>query len=146
MSKSREVTPEERTEFARFWSAQRAAIKERVSEETMGWFNLYTEGDNIGYEQGQLRPGKLGQWDLYWSMTGEQSLGCDQNETLIASGLTAAEVAEEARHHHLWEQHVDPNDPREVAQYERLKRMGPDEIDAEIARLEAQLAASESKT
>lgn len=142
----KEITAEEKKQFFFFWMTQRQAIEGRVSEETMYWFNAYTAKDNVGYEFGQLRPGKLGQWDLYWNLTGEQSVGCDENETLIASGLTAAEVAEEKRREHYRENCVNPDDQLEIAMFDRLQGMSPDQLDTEIARLEKQLAESEQVT
>ena len=137
--KSTEITAKQREEFFAFWLEQRRAIEGRVSEETMRWFNTYTEKDNVGYEFGQLRPGKLGQWDLYWNLTGEQSVGCDENEALIASGLTATEVAEEKRREYYRARFVNPDSPLEIAEFERINAMKPTELNSEIARLEALL-------
>lgn len=142
----KEITAEEKEQFFSFWMTQRQAIEGLVSDETMYWFNAYTAKDNVGYEFGQLRPGKLGQWDLYWNLTGEQSVGCDENETLIASGLTAVEVAEEKRREHYRENGVNPANNLEIAMFERLQGMSPEQLDAEIARLESQLAESEQVT
>ena len=134
-----EITPEEKKQFFFFWMTQRKAIEGRVSEQTMCQFDIYTEKDNVGYEFGQLRPGKLGQWDLYWTLAGEQGIGCDKNEALIASGLNAAEVAEEKRREHYREQCVNPDDQFEIANFERIQRMTPEQLDIEIASLESQL-------
>ncbi|MBI1833623.1 MAG: hypothetical protein HYR90_02240 [Candidatus Andersenbacteria bacterium] len=139
----KEITVEEREQFFRFWMTQRRAIEGHLSAETLYWFNVYTTKENVGYEFGQLRPGKLGQWDLYWNLTGEQSVGCDENETLIASGLTAAEVAEDKRREHYRENCVNPDDPFEIAMFDRLQDMSPEQLEIEIARLETQLAKSE---
>lgn len=139
----KEVTAKERAQFISFWMTQRKAIEVRVSEETMNWFNIYTASDNVGYNFGQLRPGKLGQWDLYWNLTGEQSVGCDENETLIASGLTAVEVTEANRREHYLENCVDPDDQLATATFDRIQGMSSTELDAEIDRLERQLAETE---
>ncbi len=137
------VTQEGREEFLVFWSVQRKAIEGRVSETTMRWFNAYTAKDNVGYEFGQLRPGKLGQWDLYWNLAGEQSAGCDENEALIASGLTAAEVAEEKRRERYRTNGVDPDNSLEIMLFDQLGSMNSEQLDAEITRLEGQLAEIE---
>jgi len=142
----KEITAEDKKQFFFFWMTQRQAIEGRVSEETMYWFNAYTAKDNIGYEFGQLRPGKDGQWDLYWYLTGEQSVGCDENETLIVSGLSSTEVAEEKRREHYRVNCVDPDDRLSTAMFDRLQGMSPEELDTEIARLEAQIAESERVT
>lgn len=135
----KEVDSEERFLFLSFWIAQRRAILDRVSVKTMEWFNLYTARDNVGYETGQLRPGKLGQWDLFGWLT-DPEIGCDENEALIASGLTAAEVADERRRENLRENCVDPDNEAEVADFERRRSMSSEELDAEIERMERELA------
>lgn len=61
----------------------------------MKWFNIYTAPKNIGYEFGELRPGKLGQWDLYHWLTDPKVNACGKKEAIFASGLTAQEVAEQ---------------------------------------------------
>jgi len=139
----KEITTEVKKQFNLFWMTQRKAIKGRVSVKTMYWFNAYTERDNVGYEDGQLRPEKLGQWDLYWSLTGEQSIGCDENETLIASGLTAGEVAESERREYYRDNLVNPDNKLEIAWFNRVKGMSPAQLDAEITRLERDLAEDE---
>ena len=66
--------------------------------------------------------------------------------SLDCSGLSAAEVAEEERRQELHNNGVDPDDRLEVMRFERLEAMSPLELDAEIARLEEQLAQSEQPT
>lgn len=134
----KQVTAQEKEQFFFFWLKQRTAIRGRVSEKTMRTFNLYTERDNVGYEFGQLRPGKEGQWDLYHWLT-DREINCDENEALIASGLNAAEVAEEARREYYRENCVDPDDALDVATFERIQRMSPEELDVEMIRLESLL-------
>ena len=83
---------------------------------------------------------KLGQWALFHELTGPQSQNiCDETEAMLACGLTAAEVAEEKRREHYREYSVDPDDSVAVAQFERMKRMSPAELDAEIKRREKEL-------
>jgi len=134
----KKITPEEKEQFFLFWQNQCAAIQDRVSEETMYWFNVYTAPTNIGYEFGQLGPGKQGQWDLYHWLT-DLEIGCDENEALIASGLTAAEVAEEKRRERYRADGVNPDDSRDVATFELYRAMSPQELKAEITRLEGVL-------
>jgi hypothetical protein len=137
------VTPQEREQFFDFWSKQKEAVRGRVSENTLEFMNLYTSPSGVGYEFGQLRPGKLGQWDLFWELTGPQSQNiCEENEAMIACGLTASEVAEEQLREHYRQNHVNPDDKFAVAQFERTQRMTPAEIDAEIERLEKLTASA----
>ena len=137
------VTQQEREQFFDFWSKQKEAVRGRVSENTLEFMNLYTSPSGVGYEFGQLRPGKLGQWDLFWELTGPQSQNiCDENEAMIACGLTASEVVEEQRRERYREHCVDPDNQLEVAQFERVQRMSPTELDAEIERLEKLTASA----
>ncbi len=138
----KEITAEDKEKFSLFWMTQRQAIESHVSERTIYWFNVYTVRDNVGYEFGQLRPGKDGQWDFYYWLT-DPEIHCDENEALIASGLTAAEVAEEKRREYYRDNCVNPDNSVDVAMFERLQEMCPQELDAEIARLEARLAEVE---
>lgn len=134
------VTQAEQEHFFDFWSEQKEAVRGRVSESTLEFMNLYTSPSGVGYEFGQLRPGKLGQWDLFYELTGPQSQNiCDENEAMIACGLNATEVAEEQRREYYRGNCVDPDDQLAVAQFQRIKRMSPPELDAEIQRLEKQL-------
>lgn len=144
MTQQREVTPLEKKQFFAFWTNQRHAIQGRLSENTMQWFCVYTACNNVGYDFGQLRPGKNGQWDLYHWLT-DPEIGCNKNEALIASGLSATEVAEEERREKLRDCCVNPDNPMEVAQFERIQWMSPVELDAEIVRLEKLLAVSEAR-
>jgi len=90
--------------------------------------DLYTATDNVGYDFGQLRPGKLGRWDLFHTLAGPQSQNiCDETEAMIACGLTASEVAEEKRHEYYRENGVNPGNLLEIAAFERLERMSPEE-------------------
>lgn len=130
-----EVTSQERAEFVRFWRQQREGIVDMVSAETLEYFDIYTASDNVGYEMGQLRPGKLGQWDLYFWLT-DLEVGCPENEAILASGLTAAEVEEEKKREDLLEACVDPDNPEEVFNYRIMKEMTPEQLNAEIKRLE----------
>ena len=138
--KDKTVSPAEREQFFDFWSKQKEAIRGRVSDGTIEMVNWHTSPTGVGYEFGQIRPGKLGQWDLFCALTGPQSQNiCDENEAIIACGLTATEVANEKSREYYRENCVDPDDQLAVAQFERIKRMSPSEIDTEIQRLEKQL-------
>ena len=56
------------------------------------------------------------------------------------AGQKIAEVAEEKRREYYRENYVDPDSQLEIELFERMKRMNPEELDAEIARLETELA------
>jgi hypothetical protein len=129
------VTLQERQETLAFWRRHEAALQadNLCDEEAMRWLHIYTQPDNIGYEFGMLRPGKMGQWDLY-DLTMEM---LSQDQRLLISGLSASEVAASDRDMAYG---LDPRSAtyqNEVAEVERLEAMSPNELDREIARLEA---------
>ncbi len=135
---TREVTEQERMEFVAFWRQHKAALLAGnvCSEEAMKCLHTYTQPDNVGYEFGMLRPGKLGQWDLY-DITLEL---LPEKERLLISGLSAREVAISDRDQQYGLNPEDPNYQKEVARVERMQAMSPEELDCEIARLEALLS------
>lgn len=139
------VTEEEKKQFFFFWKTQYNAIKDLVSARTLAMFNAYTEKNNVGYDLGELRPGKLGQWDLYNWLTDPEN-HCDKNEALIASCLSASEVAEEERRQQCHEDGVDPDSKREIVAFERLKGMSPEQLEIEIANLEKQIFGDSKAT
>lgn len=131
---------DKKTAAFHYWREQRAAVQDRLSAETLLWYDRYTaKADNFGEEMGMIRPDvNLGKWDLYFWLT-DPEIGCDKNEALIAAGLTAAEVAEFERREKLLDRGIDPDDPHEIAFAEALDHMSASDLEATIARLEQQL-------
>ena len=129
-----EVTSQERQESVAFWRRHQAALQDAklCSEDAMRWLHIYTQPNNIGYESGMLRPGKMGQWDLYDETMETLSL----DERLLISGLSAGEVAISDRDQRYGLNPSSPNYAREVADVESLEAMDGAELDREIARLE----------
>jgi hypothetical protein len=90
------VTAEEREQFISFWSNHCRAIISQLSEKARYIFLAFADPDNVGYEKGQVRPGKSGQWDIYYWL---KELDCDEKEARIASGLSEIEIAaDDAKH------------------------------------------------
>jgi len=132
------ATKKEKEDTASYWRKQLDALQDKglVKPAVISFVSGATQAHNIGYDSGEIRPGKMGQWDIYGLL---QEFGCSEEERLLTSGLTAEEVAREEEREELRSHGVDPNNPMEVAQIERLKSMAPDELDSEIARLEGLL-------
>lgn len=145
------VSEKERMDSVAFWRRHESALRENklVSEEALRWLSIYTQPDNIGYEQGGIRPGELGKWNLYYN-TMEM---LPQNERLLISGLSASKVAaEEEKDEFRHTYGLDPDNPDrqgEIAEIERQNRMldamSDEEQDAYIAQLEQLLAETEGE-
>jgi hypothetical protein len=124
------------------WKAQLRAIKAMtgISEEGLKWFGLIIQ--NIGYEQGEIRPGEIGRWDVYYRLLTDFNV--PQTECLVMSGLTAKQVAEEEQLSQIEEMcGLDRNSPtfsQELDEVEKLRRMSQKQLSAKIAELEALLA------
>ena len=130
-----EVTEIQKKQHTLFWAMQKDTVRNMVSEKTMRWFNIYTKKDNVGYKPGQLRPGELGQWDLYHWLT-DPEIGCEKSEAIIASGLTPTKIQEEEIREYYRESGIDPDNTEEMRIFDRIVNMSSDELDLEIERLE----------
>lgn len=88
------VTERERAEAVSFWRQRGKALNGNpsVSVECLLCLSIYTQPNCIGYGQGKIRPGKLGQWDMYYFLTLDTE--ATDTEALLISGLTATEVAD----------------------------------------------------
>jgi len=139
------VTEKEMGATVKYWRQHLDALQKNdlVKPDVISFVSEATQADNIGYDSGQIRPGNMGQWDIYDLLL---EFGCSEEERLLTSGLTADEVAEEERREKLRSRCVNPDDPRAVADYERLEAMSPEELNEEIAHLEDKLGLEPTRT
>lgn len=140
MSAQKRVSGREMADTLDFWRRHKAALEKDglVGENALQYLRAYLKRESIGYELWQIRPGKHGQWDVYF---GAEGIGLSLTERLLISGLSAEEVAREERREkllHKW--CIDPDDPAQVREIEHLEAMSPSELDAEIELLKALLA------
>lgn len=138
MSGPPNVTEKERNDTHSFWREHVEALRAQklVSEEAITWLMQCTQRRCIGYDtmKGEIiRPGEIGKWDLYDMC---QHTRLPDQEILLISGLTPAEIAKEKLDRELSDRGVDPENPIEVARAERYDRMSPEALNAEIKRLE----------
>lgn len=108
-------------------------MSERLLQD-MGYFCV----DGFGDEQGQLRAGELGKWDLFYSL--HQNFGHSRQIAVFAVGLDLKDIDAEEKRDNLQSYGVDPDNTAEVADYERIGKMSHDELDVEIKRLEEMLS------
>ena len=99
--------------------------------EVMGYYN---SPDNFGYEQGQLREGELGQWDLYFALY--QDFGHSKVEAAMGAGLTLEQIQQEERNQDILDSGFDPDNEWDVREYEILENATPEQLDMMIEKLE----------
>ena len=92
---------------------------------------LFCKRDAFGWGQGQLRPGHLGQWDLYFTLF--QDFRHTKAEAAAGAGLSLKEIGEEE---HREEMRSHGWSPEEQKEYDYLKSLSPEELDNRIAELE----------
>ncbi|MFH1405107.1 MAG: hypothetical protein ABIH21_03360 [Patescibacteria group bacterium] len=122
----------------KFWQAHIAVLEyQGASSELLQMLASLTARDNIGMEgQGQIRPGDLGRWDIYYYLD-----WFTLEQRLLVSALTQTEVDLAEREADMEAQGIDLCNPVEVSDFERLEAMSSQELSAEIARLTAMLEA-----
>src|SRR3989344_4970758 len=80
----------EKRKSVNFWKDQICLLRNLgMREGALQELALLVEPRNIGVEQGQIRPGFLGQWDVYYSLNGQMS----EVECVALSGLPAVAIA-----------------------------------------------------
>ncbi|MEK7621696.1 MAG: hypothetical protein AAB415_00795 [Patescibacteria group bacterium] len=97
-----------------------------------------TKADNLGHQVGKIRPGYPGRYDVYYSISME---GVTEAERFLLSALSVDEIIILERDVRVKETGFNPNDPDELAEFYRIRRMPPDEIKRELEYLESLLAS-----
>lgn len=74
------------------WKRVERTLPNNLSAEAIECFRLLTDPDNIGWDsdKGQIRPGKLGKFDVYY--TAWQQFGLTKMEARIISGLSVDDI------------------------------------------------------
>lgn len=98
----RVLTPQQKEECARYWRERYELVQGKVHSsilEQLAWFGVASA---FGYGQGEIRDGELGKWDIYYFLTQE---GMDlkyQNDVLLITGLSKAEINKAEREDADW--------------------------------------------
>lgn len=90
--------------------------------------------DNFGFEEGQIRPAELGQWDVYFTLW--QDWGLPKERCAMMAGLDIAEIRREENREIMKDCGFDPDSREDEAEYHRLKNMTKAGLDSEIKTLE----------
>lgn len=128
-------------EEARAHEYRLRGLRERnvITDEEMRSTLIFVVPDNIRYDQGGVRPGELGRWDLFYLL---EECGIPYAKRLLIAGLTDDQVQKEERRDHMRQMGVDVDDPADVRDFERIERMSPGELDDEIKKLRGLLAST----
>ncbi len=95
------VSIEEKQTWAKHWAERSEQLRKQGNElaECVGW---YGNIESIGYESGQVRPGELGRWDMYFNVCMFLSDFSQRNEKAAeVAGLSMALVNESINEHEL---------------------------------------------
>lgn len=134
----RVVTQQELQDTLAFWRRHEDALQDshRVSDDALYWLRLYTKPSSIGYDFSQIRPGKLGQWDIF-----EMLVEClSFEDRLLISGLSTEEVARTELDDAYGLNPEDPRYEQDRTQIEHLEALTPVQLDTEISQLEGALS------
>ncbi len=74
----------------------------------------------LGYEDGRIRPGRLGQWDVYRNA---HNWGLTEDQCILISGLPADEVGTESEKAKIILTGFDPDDNDQVEAYRYMTSM-----------------------
>jgi hypothetical protein len=137
-----EVSDKEWMDTVSFWRQHVKNLRKTslVSDEAISWVVSCTRPECIGFNstEGELiRSGEIGKWDMF-QMAREG--GFSTQESLLMADLTPSQLAQEEHRESLKDAGFDPDDPDEMAEFQRLENMTPDELEAEIVRLRELLA------
>ncbi len=138
----RQITAEERISAHEYWRRHEESLRRHggVSEEDLQLLAMMTTLQCFGYDldKGEVvGVGPEGKWDLLEIL--KMSGGADLDVCMRLAGVSDEEMALQEREIELHSACIDPSDSRAVERYDRMKRMPPAELNAEIARLEVRL-------
>lgn len=139
---TRQITQEERQNAFKYWRRHEESLRINggVSEKDLRLLEMMTQPNCFGYDidKGEvisIEPN--GKWDLFeiLKMSGE----ADLDVCMRLAGVSDDEMTHQDREIELYLAGIDPANAEEVTNYDRMKRMTPGQLDAEIARLEGRL-------
>lgn len=138
----RQITSEDRQQAFEHWRRHGESLRRHggVSEEDLRLLVMMTQPNCFGYniDKGEvIGVGPEAKWDLLELL--KQSGYADLDVCMRLAGVSDAEMTKRDREFELHAACIDPSNSQEVEMYDRMKNMTPSQLDAEIARLQAQL-------
>lgn len=137
-----EISQEQQVESLDWWRRHISRLEARgvATSEELYSLRIHVAGvDAIGYGSGQIRPGDLGQWDVFFAL---EQFDILYEKRLLLADLSDSAVQREMEKNEMQSLGYNPDDPAEVAEFHRIKGMIPEELDTEINRLESLLCTS----
>lgn len=86
------LTNQQKEDCARYWRDRYIALEGKVHKdvlEQLGWFG---DPSAFGYDQGEIRDGELGKWDIYYFITQGGADLKHQADALLITGLTLGQI------------------------------------------------------
>lgn len=129
---------QERDDAWRFWQEHICYLQKNriIFDNTLEILAALTRRENIGFGEGQIQPGVPGQWSVFYFLF---DYGVSCSKRLLLSGLPAGEVAVVEKRLELEESCFNPEDPKEVREYDRVQKMSNAEVERELIQLERRL-------
>lgn len=132
------LTKKEQLNESIFWQKQIKKLETQgVNKKILECMRWFTPLESFGYETGQLRPGNLGKWDMYYFLIDYRD--CSRAEAANACDLSIQEINKAEREDELSQHGIDASNPIEVAMYEHMEGLSPDELDEMIIAMEDSL-------
>jgi len=125
------VSNEELYQSLNFWRAHHTRLADEGTPPKL-LEEIPLTSERIGFGQGQIRPGELGQFDVFYASEPYHSL----QDRLLISGLSEDKVKETEREQEMKDFGWDPDNPEDVKEYEYFNSMTRPEAEAQLVVLE----------
>lgn len=139
-----ELSREEQLNSWMWWKKHISRLEERdiLTRDELYALKIHVADlNNIGYgddrTMGMIRPGKFGQWDVFYIL---EMWGIPYEKRLLLADLSDSEVQQQTKDDKMRANGFDPDNSEDKAEFERIDGMTTEQINAERKRLEALLA------
>jgi biotin operon repressor len=123
-----------RRNSAVFWQKHIQALRSiGFDDDKISRLGHYVKPGNIGTGKGMIRPGELGQWDVFYTLVDSYP---EETDRMILAGLTPGQIGTHKLRNEMKARGYDPDNPDDVREYDQMRGVSSDEIEAHIEQLE----------
>lgn len=108
------------------WDEHKKNLEGKISKQARQVLDFFTVPSNIGFEQGQVRPGELGQYDVFYMSL---EWGLTEDERRLISGLPTEALVE-----------MEIEKANDQFHYEFIQTLSQKDLEKFISQLEENLA------